>query len=220
MTVTTDRGTQQFTRMDEGTKEHWMEIVTEHGKNADRVPKRIIGMLESLEEIVDGFSTNQLVHVLQTATLAEKAGADEELIVASLCHDIGKAVSVANHGAIAAEIIKSYVRPDVYNVIRTHQDFQGRHYYEYLGMDPDAREKYRGEPWFGWVSSSPTSGIRSPSIPTARRTRSSTSSRWSSAFSCTRPSSPTTNPSAPPDYLARDESEGPHTSPGTSSRRC
>jgi predicted HD phosphohydrolase len=148
MTVTTDRGTQQFTRMDEGTKEHWMEIVTEHGKHADRVPKRIIGMLESLEEIVDGFSTNQLVHVLQTATLAEKAGADEEMIVASLCHDIGKAVTVANHGAIAAEIIKSYVRPDVYNVIRTHQDFQGRHYYEYLGMDPNAREKYRGEPWF------------------------------------------------------------------------
>ncbi len=148
MTVTTDRGTQQFTRMDEGTKEHWMEIVTEHGKNADRVPKRIIGMLESLEEIVDGFSTNQLVHVLQTATLAEKAGADEEMIVASLCHDIGKAVTVANHGAIAAEIIKSYVRPDVYNVIRTHQDFQGRHYYDYLGMDPDAREKYRGESWF------------------------------------------------------------------------
>jgi predicted HD phosphohydrolase len=148
MTVTTDRGTQQFTRMDEGTKEQWMEIVTEHGKNADRVPKRIIGMLESLEEIVDGFSTNQLVHCLQTATLAEKAGADEEMIVASLCHDIGKAVTVATHGAIAAEIIKSYVRPDVYNVIRTHQDFQGRHYYGYLGMDPDAREKYRGEPWF------------------------------------------------------------------------
>ncbi len=148
MTVTTDRGTQQFTRMDEGTKEHWMEIVTEHGKNADRVPKRIIGMLESLGEIVDGFSTDQLTHCLQTATLAEKAGADEEMIVASLCHDIGKAVTVANHGAIAAEIIKSYVRPDVYNVIRTHQDFQGRHYYEYLGMDPDAREKYRGEPWF------------------------------------------------------------------------
>ena len=148
MTVTTDRGTQQFTRMDEGTKEQWMEIVTEHGKNADRVPKRIIGMLESLEEIVDGFSTNQLVHCLQTATLAEKGGADEEMIVASLCHDIGKAVTVANHGAIAAEIIKSYVRPDVYNVIRTHQDFQGRHYYEYLGMDPNAREKYRGEEWF------------------------------------------------------------------------
>jgi predicted HD phosphohydrolase len=33
-------------------------------------------------------------------------------------------------------------------MIRVHQDFQGRHYYEHLGMDPDAREQYQGEPWF------------------------------------------------------------------------
>ena len=148
MTVTTDRGTEQFTRMDESTKEQWMEIVTEHGKGAARVPERILGMLRSLDEIVDGFSTDQLTHCLQTATLAEKAGADEEVIVASLCHDIGKAVTVSNHGAIAAEILKPYVRPDVYNMIRVHQDFQGRHYYEHLGMDPNAREQYQGEPWF------------------------------------------------------------------------
>ena len=148
MTVITDRGTEQFTRMDESTREQWMDIVTEHGKNADRVPERILMLLRSLEEIVDGFSTNQLVHCMQTATLAEKAGADEQMIVASLCHDIGKAISVANHGSIAAEMLKPYVRPDVYNVIRTHQDFQGKHYYEYLGLDPNAREQYRGEEWF------------------------------------------------------------------------
>jgi putative nucleotidyltransferase with HDIG domain len=148
MTVTTDRGTEQFTRMDEGTRDHWMEIVAEHGKNAGRVPERILGMLRSLGEIVDGFSTDQLTHCLQTATLAEKAGADEEVIVASLCHDIGKAVTVANHGAIAAEILKPYVRDEVYKTIKYHQDFQGKHYYEFLGMDPNAREQYRGEPWF------------------------------------------------------------------------
>ncbi len=148
MTVTTDRGTEQFTRMDESTKDQWMEIVTEHGKGAARVPERILGMLRSLDEIVDGFSTDQLTHCLQTATYAEKAGADEEVIVASLCHDIGKAVTVSNHGAIAAEILKPYVRPDVYNMIRVHQDFQGRHYYKHLGMDPDAREQYQGESWF------------------------------------------------------------------------
>ena len=143
MTVTTS-----FRRMDEGTKEDWMQIVAEHGKSAERVVDRVMGMLASLEEIVDGFATNQLVHVLQTATLAEKAGADEQMIVASLCHDIGKAVTVSNHGAIAAEILKPYVRDEVYKTIKYHQDFQGKHYYEFLGMDPNAREQYRGEPWF------------------------------------------------------------------------
>ena len=112
MTVTTS-----FRRMDEGTKEDWMQIVAEHGKSAERVVDRVLGMLASLEEIVDGFATNQLIHVLQTATLAEKAGADEQMIVASLCHDIGKAVTVSNHGAIAAEILKPYVRDEVYKTI-------------------------------------------------------------------------------------------------------
>jgi predicted HD phosphohydrolase len=68
--------------------------------------------------------------------------------VASLCHDIGKAISVPNHPAIGAEILKPYVREEVYSMILAHQDFQGRHYYQHFGGDPDAREQYRGQPWF------------------------------------------------------------------------
>ncbi len=105
-------------------------------------------MLRSLAAITDGFAVDQLTHSLQTATRAERAGADEEVVFASLLHDIGKAVSVPNHPEIAAAIIKPYVRPDVYNMIRAHQDFQGRHYYHHFGGDPDARTKYEGEPWF------------------------------------------------------------------------
>src|SRR3954449_8051244 len=137
-----------FTRMDESTAAQWAVIGEQSAKNQSRVAERVLGMLRSLEDITDGFNTNQLVHSLQTATRAERAGADEEVVIASLCHDIGKAVSVPNHPAIAAEIIKPYVRREVYDMIRTHQDFQGRHYYAHFGGDPNAREKYRGEPWF------------------------------------------------------------------------
>ena len=35
------------------------------------------------------------------------------------------------------------MRPDVYEMIRVHQDFQGRHYYHHFGGDPDAREQHR-----------------------------------------------------------------------------
>jgi len=140
--------TATFTRMDESNQEQWTQIIGASIESSGRTAERVLGMLHSLSEIVDGFGVDQLVHCLQTATYAEKAGADEEFVVASLCHDIGKAVSVPNHGAIAAEILKAYVRPDVYNVIRTHQDFQGKHYYEHLGLDPNAREQYRDEPWF------------------------------------------------------------------------
>jgi predicted HD phosphohydrolase len=132
-----------FTRMDESTADQWAVIGTETSKNQGRVADRVLGMLRSLDDIVDGFATDQLTHCLQTATLAERAGADDELVVAALCHDIGKAVSVPNHPRIAAEILKPYVRDEVYKMILVHQDFQGRHYYAHFGGDPDAREKHR-----------------------------------------------------------------------------
>jgi predicted HD phosphohydrolase len=131
--------------MDESTAEQWAVIGSESAKNQPRVADRVLGMLRSLEEITDGFATNQLVHSLQTATRAERAGADDEVVVASLCHDIGKAVSVPNHPAIAAAILRPYVRPEVYDMIRTHQDFQGRHYYHHFGGDPNARDQHRAE---------------------------------------------------------------------------
>src|SRR5277367_6121733 len=98
--------TTTFTRMDESTLEQWMVIGKETAANQSRVADRILAMLESLSDITDGFSTDQLTHCLQTATLAERDGAEPEVVFASLCHDIGKAVSVPNHPAIAAEIIR------------------------------------------------------------------------------------------------------------------
>jgi predicted HD phosphohydrolase len=137
-----------FTRMDQSTADEWAVIGKETFEHQGRVADRVLGMLESLAEITDGFAVDQLTHCLQTATLAERAGADEELIFASLCHDIGKAVSVPNHPEIGAAIIKPYVRPDVHMAILAHQDFQGRHYYAHFGGDPNARDKYEGAPWF------------------------------------------------------------------------
>ena len=61
------------------------------------------------------------------------------MVVASLCHDIGKAISVPGHPQIAAAILKPYVRPEVHQMILVHQDFQGAHYYHHFGGDPHAR---------------------------------------------------------------------------------
>ena len=137
-----------FTRMDLSTAEQWAVIGKETFEHQDRVAERALDMLRSLAEITDGFAVDQLTHSLQTATLAERAGADEEMVFASLMHDVGKAVSVPNHPEIAAAILRPYVRPEVYEVIRAHQDFQGRHYYHHFGGDPNARDKYDGAPWF------------------------------------------------------------------------
>lgn len=137
-----------FTRMDQGRIEEWMVIGQAVAHRQSSMPSIIRALLRQLEEQVDGFAVNQLHHCLQTATRAVRDGASEEMTVAALCHDIGKVISVENHPAIAAEILKPYVSPDTYEIIRTHQDFQGRHYYALMGRDPDARRQYAGEPWY------------------------------------------------------------------------
>jgi predicted HD phosphohydrolase len=132
-----------FRSMDTSTAEQWAVIGAETAKNQPRVGEKILELLRSLADITDGFATDQLTHCLQTATLAERAGADDEVVVAALCHDIGKAISVPGHPGIAAAILQPYVRPEVHKMILVHQDFQGAHYYHHFGGDSAAREKHR-----------------------------------------------------------------------------
>jgi predicted HD phosphohydrolase len=141
--------TTSFTSMDVSTREQWAVIGAETTRNQGRTADAVLAMLESLADVVDGFAVDQLTHCLQTATRAERAGADDEWVVASLCHDIGKAVSVPNHPRIAAQILQPYVAPEITAVIATHQDFQGRHYYQHFGMDPNVRDRFRDEAWYG-----------------------------------------------------------------------
>jgi hypothetical protein len=146
--TTTSQSPTSFTSMDTSTVEQWTVIGVETAQNQSRVADRVLSMLESLSEVVDGFAVDQLTHSLQTATRAERAGADDEMVVASLCHDIGKAVSVPNHPRIAAEILRPYVRDEVFQAILFHQDFQGRHYFAHFNMDPNLRDNHVDAPWF------------------------------------------------------------------------
>ena len=139
---------EQFTRMDRSTAEQWADIRTASAPYQSAAADRVLAMLRQLGDVTNGFLTDQLTHSLQTATMAERAGADPELVLAALLHDVGKVVQIPNHGEIAAAILRPYVREDVYHVIRTHQDFQGVHYYHHTGGDRHARLQYEGAPWY------------------------------------------------------------------------
>ena len=105
-----------FPSMDVGTKEDWEHISREHAPVIGDMPKRVHSMLEQLRGLYVGFAVDQLEHSLQTASRAERDGADEEMILLSLCHDIGKVISVPNHAAIGAEILKPYVSERAYQI--------------------------------------------------------------------------------------------------------
>lgn len=139
-----------FTRMQDGKPEHWAEIGKQHQAHyKTAAPFRIIEHLRDLGELTLGFGCDQLQHSLMTATLARRDEASDEEIVAALCHDIGKTMSVPNHGPIASEILKPYVSDDLYHVIRYHQDFQGAYYYNYLGRPTTLRDDHKDKSWYG-----------------------------------------------------------------------
>lgn len=138
-----------FTTMLEGTAEDWGHIAREHAVHQKTTAaKQIMESLKRLEPIEVGFAANQLTHSLMAATLARRDGAPDEEIVAALCHDLGKLMSIPNHGPIAAEILKPYVSDGVYHAVYWHQDFQGKYYYDNFGKPTNLRDRFKDEPWF------------------------------------------------------------------------
>src|SRR5215468_5939185 len=61
-------------------------------------------------------------HVLQSARLAQKNGADEKVVLACLLHDIAIMGFIrSDHGYWSAQLVEPYVDPEVSWAIRHHQ---------------------------------------------------------------------------------------------------
>ena len=148
MTDTVTEHNDTFTRMDESTAEQWQTIVTETIEHQPRVAEQVLAMLRSLADITDGFAVDQLTHSLQTATRAKRPGPTTRWWSPRCATTSASSSPCSTIPRIAAEILRPYVSEDVRTVVETHQDFQGRHYYGYLGQDPESREQHRGAPWF------------------------------------------------------------------------
>lgn len=134
--------------MSEFSSEYMSHVEAHLDEDYTMTADRILAVLRSTDELVQGFQVTQLVHGLQTATMAEKAGADLDMVVGSLCHDMGKMISNANHPAIAAEMMRPWISEEAYWVVKVHQDFEGMHYYARMGIDPMIRLKYQGHEFY------------------------------------------------------------------------
>ncbi len=138
----------QFTQMRDGTYEEYQFLHGLERQFIDALPDRILDGLRLLDDGLGGYRVTRLEHSLQSATRAERDGADIEWIVAALVHDIGDGLAPANHSQLAASIIRPYVRDEVTWVVHMHGLFQQHYYGQHVGLDPDAREAYRDHPWF------------------------------------------------------------------------
>ena len=78
---------------------------------------------------------SRLEHSLQSATRALKSGESEEMIVATLLHDIGDELAPMNHSEYAASVLKPYVSEKTHWIIEKHGEFQTYYYAHHFGGD-------------------------------------------------------------------------------------
>lgn len=137
-----------FTRMSKGVAADFDLIAAEDEAYARELPDRVLAHL-SLQAVDDGaYQIDRLQHLLQSATRAERDGADDDWVAAALLHDIGDVLAPFSHGEIAATILRPFVRPEVEWVVRQHGTFQRVYYANLPPGERYARERLRGHPWY------------------------------------------------------------------------
>ena len=137
-----------FTEMKNGTKEDYL-FLDNHEKNfANKTSERIIKFMSNLTETLEGYQVSRLEHSLQCATRALNAGESEEMIVATLLHDIGDELAPMNHSEYAASVLKPYVSKRTHWIIEKHGEFQTYYYAHHFGGDRNKRDKYKDHKYY------------------------------------------------------------------------
>jgi predicted HD phosphohydrolase len=138
-----------FRRMEDGTREDYLLLDESERRYAQGLADRVLESMHKLDHSLYGYRVTRLQHSLQAATRALRDGADEEMILAALLHDIGDELAPYNHSEMAAAIVRPYVRPEVAWVVEHHGLFQNYYYVHHLGGDRHARDRLRDHPWYG-----------------------------------------------------------------------
>lgn len=138
----------QFTQMKDGTREEYVFLQALEHDYIRQLPDRLLHGLQRLDGSLQGYQVSRLEHSLQSATRAEDDGADIEMVVAALVHDIGDELAPENHSQMAAAILRPYVRAEVTWVVEMHGLFQMQFYANHYGKDAAGHLAYRDHPWF------------------------------------------------------------------------
>jgi predicted HD phosphohydrolase len=112
------------------------------------LPDRVLAALGRMAGEYDGFPIDRLHHSLQTATLAQRDGRDDEYVFCALVHDIGDELAFYNHGELAATLVAPFVSEAAHWMVLHHPVFQGFYYWQHVGRDPMSVERLRGQPHF------------------------------------------------------------------------
>ena len=140
--------TVKFTKMENGTADEYVYLTKLYEESRDTVPDMLLSLLNKMKGDPMGYQIDRYSHCLQTATRAEKDGADEETIVCALLHDVGDIVAPDNHSEVAAAILRPYISEKNYWIVLNHGLFQGYYWMHHYDEDRDLRDKYSDHPYY------------------------------------------------------------------------
>ena len=140
--------TVSFSKMEDGTAEEYAFLETLYTKCSHDLPDRVMGFLKQMQGDRLGYQIDRYDHSLQSATRAERDGADEETIVCALLHDIGDVLSPDNHSQVVAAILQPFISERNYWVLKHHGLFQGYYYFHHINKDRNIREKFKDHQFY------------------------------------------------------------------------
>lgn len=137
-----------FTQMKDGSTDDYRLLQSYKPDGPDEIVDKALDLLKTMRGPLLGYKIDRYQHALQTATRAMRDGAEEEMVVAALLHDVGDVIAPDNHSQVAAAILRPYVSERTYWIVLHHGIFQGYYFWHHVGRDRDARERFRGHPYF------------------------------------------------------------------------
>ena len=138
----------KFTQMKDGTKEEYQFLTAHEVSYTKGTADRLLEAMATLDASLSGYQITRLGHSLQSATRAQRDGADIDWIVCALLHDIGDIYAPYNHDEYAATILRPFVREQCSWCVMTHGDFQLIYYGQHVGADPNKRDRHANSPYF------------------------------------------------------------------------
>ena len=140
--------TVSFSKMEDGTAEEYAFLEPLYTKCSHDLPDRVMGFLKQMQGDRLGYQIDRYDHSLQSATRAERDGADEETIVCALLHDIGDVLSPDNHSQVVAAILQPFISERNFWVLKHHGLFQGYYYFHHINKDRNIREKFKDHQFY------------------------------------------------------------------------
>jgi predicted HD phosphohydrolase len=135
------------TAMEHFTRADYDLAFAEEQELIDTQADRVLAWLRSMAG-PSHYQIDRLGHSLQSATRAERDGADDETVAVALLHDIGDVIGTANHSQVAAAMLKPYVSDQNWWVVEHHGLFQGYYWFHHYDRDRHARDRYRDHPHY------------------------------------------------------------------------